>query len=179
MSDITWDLNDNSSGGQWLDTLLANQQELASRLDSANASADEYLASSLTPTYVDASNFTLAGDASAVFEVGRMVRATLGSGYVYAAVSAVSYSGGTGLTTVTLASAVLDNTLSAVSVGILAPGSDGAVPADVVRTTGAQSIAGAKTFTSPVSVGAAVAAGDAVQKAALDEQAAKALFLGT
>lgn len=152
-----------------LNHINANFADIYSRLDSAAASAIEWLANSFTPLFVDASNFTLAGDQTSLHAVGRMVRAHLDSGYVYAAISASSYDGGTELTTVTLGAAVLDDTLDGVELGILTPGADSAVPGDVLRTFGDQSVAGHKDLTGAIlSVAAPTADAHPARKADLD-----------
>lgn len=68
--------------------------------------------------YGSATQFSIASDAS-LYAVGSMVRAKLGSGYVTAAVSAVSVSGAA--VTVTLGAAVLNNTLSEVAFTVKPP----------------------------------------------------------
>ena len=53
-----------------------------------------------TVAKVDANNFTVVGNVASIYNVGRLIRCNGSSSYV-AAVTAVSYSAGTGLTTVT------------------------------------------------------------------------------
>jgi len=53
-----------------------------------------------TVAKVDADNFTVVGNVASIYNVGRLIRCNGSSSYV-AAVTAVSYSSGTGLTTVT------------------------------------------------------------------------------
>lgn len=53
-----------------------------------------------TVAKVDADNFTVVGNVASIYNVGRLIRCNGSSSYV-AAVTAVSYSAGTGLTTVT------------------------------------------------------------------------------
>jgi hypothetical protein len=69
-----------------------------------------------TPTYVSATQFTVAGDQRSTFEVNRRIKATVTAGTVYASISAVVF---TTLTTITLYTSVLDSGLSAVSYGLL------------------------------------------------------------
>lgn len=69
-------------------------------------------------TYVSATQFTIMSMAE-MYPVGRRVRATLASGEVVATISSVSVSGTT--LTVTLGTAVLNNTLSAVAFEVKPP----------------------------------------------------------
>lgn len=81
---------------------------------------DQWIISGLTPTYVSATSFTLSGDQTSDFEVGRRIKTTNSGGTVYSTITATSYSDPN--TTVTIAndeSASLDSGLSAVSLGIL------------------------------------------------------------
>lgn len=125
-----------SAGPQLLERLNPTVLDIYSRLGTAVASCTEWLEGGLTPTYVDDDEFSLAGDATGIFPAGRMVRATLDAGYVHEAVLSSSYDDVAEVTTVTLASGVLDSTLDGVSLGILAPGADSALPTIIgkVRT---------------------------------------------
>ena len=70
------------------------------------------------PTYVSATSFTLAGDQSSTFHVGRRLKTTNTGGTIYSTITAVAY---TSLTTVTVIndSGSLDAGLSAVSYALL------------------------------------------------------------
>lgn len=84
--------------------------------DTAVAAQDEWIASGLTPTYVSATSFTLAGDQTSAFHVGRKVKTTNSGGTIYSKIVTTAYGA---LTTVTVAndSGTLDSGLSAVSYG--------------------------------------------------------------
>lgn len=71
-----------------------------------------------TPTYVSATSFTLVGDQTATFHVGRRVKTTNTGGTVYSTISTSAFSS---VTTVTIVndSGTLDSGLSAVSYGLL------------------------------------------------------------
>jgi len=86
--------------------------------NSVPAALSEWVVTGLTPSYVSATQFTLAGDQTATFQVGQRVRYTLGSGQNTGSITASVYGA---LTTVTLVtdSIPLDNTLSAVDIGFL------------------------------------------------------------
>ncbi len=66
-----------------------------------------------TPTYVGITQFSLVGDQTVLFPVGRRVKALINSGNLYGTISAVVYAS---VTTVTVLwdSGALDNTLSSV-----------------------------------------------------------------
>lgn len=70
------------------------------------------------PTYVGATSFTLAGDQTSDFHVGRRLKTTNSGGTIYSTITAAAY---TTLTTVTVEndSGSLDSGLSAVEYGIL------------------------------------------------------------
>lgn len=90
-------------------------------INDTTASADEWVASGSTPTYVSATSFTLPGDQTAAFHVGRRLKSTVTAGTIYSVISASSYNAGTLLTTVTVVndSGALDSGLSGVSLGML------------------------------------------------------------
>lgn len=71
-----------------------------------------------TPTYVGTTSFTLVGDQSSTFHIGRRVKTTNSGGTIYSTISDVAY---TTLTTVTVVndSGVLDSGLSSVSYSII------------------------------------------------------------
>lgn len=71
-----------------------------------------------TPTYVNGTQFTLVGDQTTNFHIGRRVKATVTAGTVYGTITVSVY---TSLTTITvvLDSGALDSGLSAISYGLL------------------------------------------------------------
>lgn len=116
----------------WLDAAYSYKFILADSLDnpigtydnitgidnSVPAALSEWVVSGLTPSYVSATQFTLAGDQTSLFQVGRRVRYTLGSGQSTGSITASVYAAITTVTVVT-DSIPLDNTLSAVDYGFL------------------------------------------------------------
>lgn len=80
----------------------------------------EWLNYGLTPTRTGAATFTVPGNQTAIFSVGRRVRTFNSGGTVYGTISASAF---TSLTTVTVVtdSGSLDSGLSEVDVGILNP----------------------------------------------------------
>lgn len=84
----------------------------------ALAVSAQWVASTLTPTYVSGTQFTLTGDQTAAFHVGRRLRLMVTAGIVYGKITVSAFSA---LTTVTvlLDSGALDAGLSVVDFGIL------------------------------------------------------------
>ena len=84
-----------------------------------------------TPTYVGATSFTLIGDQTSDFHVGRRIKTTNSGGTIYSLITVSAY---TSLTTVTVVndSGVLDSGLSAVSYGLLTSDNP-SVPGDLTK----------------------------------------------
>lgn len=106
-------------------------------------SVSQWVFSGVTPTYVSANSFTLTGDQTTDFHVGRREQFSVSSGTVYGTITASAY---TSLTTVTMlmdGSDVLDSGLSGINHSILR--------ADHLAepfTNVAETIKGTKTFSS-------------------------------
>lgn len=79
---------------------------------------DQWVASGVTPTYVSATSFTLVGDQTQAFHIGRRLKTTNTAGTIYSRISNSVFGA---LTTVTVVndSGTLDSGLSAVSYGLL------------------------------------------------------------
>lgn len=73
-----------------------------------------------TPTYVSTLTFTLAGDMTGIYTVGRRIRAKVGSSTYYGTVDSSTYTAATGIYT-SLDSGGFTASLSAIAVGILTP----------------------------------------------------------
>lgn len=98
-----------------------------------------------TPTYVSATSFTLVGDQTSTFMVGRRLKTTNSGGTIYSSIVSSAY---TTLTTITVVndSGTLDSGLSAVSYGILSATNTALPPYDgVVNLT---SVSGTNTVTA-------------------------------
>ena len=87
-------------------------------VNDVEGTADQWIASGITPTYISATQFTLPGDQTSAFHVGRRVKCTVTAGTVYGTIATSAYAA---LTTigVTLDSGSLDSGLSAVEYGLL------------------------------------------------------------
>lgn len=94
-------------------------------VNDTTSAVDQWIAGP-APTYVSATSFTLSGDQTTAFHVGRRLKSTNTGGTIYSTTTASTYSGGTGLTTVVVAndSSSLDSGLSAVSYGLLSKSND-------------------------------------------------------
>jgi len=79
------------------------------------------------PTYIGATQFSLVGDQTSTFHIGRRIKATVTAGTVYGRISVSAFAAVTTITVV-LDSGALDSGLSAVSYGLLSAAST-SVPA--------------------------------------------------
>lgn len=106
-------------------------------VNDASLTIDQWVSSGLTPTYVSATQFTLAGDQTSTFHVGRRIKTTNTGGTVYSRITVSAYAA---LTTITVVndSGVLDSGLSAVSYGLLTA-TDPSFPA-IIDGTGAVTV---------------------------------------
>ena len=86
-------------------------------INDTSVSVDQWV-SGATPTYVSATSFTLAGDQTTTYHVGRRLKTTNSGGTIYSTITASAYGA---LTTITVAndSGTLDAGLSAVSYGLI------------------------------------------------------------
>lgn len=115
-------------------------------INDTGSTLDQWVASGVTPTFVSATQFTVPGDQTSAFAVGRRVKCTVTAGTVYGRISASVFAA---LTTVTvvLDSGALDSGLSAVQLGLLTP--------DNSSIPGVKLAAGEWTFSNGLIVGSA------------------------
>jgi hypothetical protein len=87
-------------------------------INDATISLDQWVSSGLTPTYVSATSFTLAGDQTSNFQVNRRLKTTNTAGTIYSTITASAFAA---VTTVTVVndSGSLDSGLSSVSYSLL------------------------------------------------------------
>jgi hypothetical protein len=92
-------------------------------INDTTTTQDQWLPFTGTPTYVSATSFTLVGDQTSTFGVGRRVKTTNTGGTVISTITASTFGA---VTTVVVAndSGTLDSGLSAVSYGLLSSASD-------------------------------------------------------
>jgi hypothetical protein len=91
-----------------------------SATNDTTVTVDQWQASGFTPTYVSATSFTVTGDRTSTFQVGRRIKSVNTGGTIYSTITVSAYAS---VTTVTVVndSGTLDSGLSAVSVGLLTP----------------------------------------------------------
>lgn len=102
-----------------------------SGINDTTTSADQWL-SGPAPTYISATSFSLVGDQTSTFSVGRRVKTTNTGGTVYGTITASTFGAVTTVTVVNDSSS-LDSGLSAVSYGLLSKSND-ALPRGVFPT---------------------------------------------
>lgn len=90
-----------------------------SGVNDTSSTASEWTSSGLTPTYISATQFSVVGDQTAIFQVNRRVRTTNTGGLIYGRITVTSF--GAGITTVTVVNDTgsMDAGLSAVAYGFL------------------------------------------------------------
>lgn len=88
-------------------------------INDASVSQSQWVQSGLTPTYISATSFSLVGDQTAIFHVGRRLQTLNTSGLIYSTIATSTF--GAGVTTITTVndSGVLDLGLSQVSYGLI------------------------------------------------------------
>lgn len=99
------------------DVVIKTEDNIPGANDSTST-ADQWVASGLTPTYVSATSFTLVGDQTTAFHVGRRLKTTNSGGTIYSTITVSAYAAVTTITVVN-DSGTLDSGLSAVSYGLL------------------------------------------------------------
>lgn len=85
----------------------------------------EWLLYSAAPTYVSSTSFTVVGNQTALFHVGRRVKSTVSGGTAYSTITATSYSAPDTTVTVVNDSTALDAGLSVVYYGLLSGSGSG------------------------------------------------------
>jgi hypothetical protein len=85
------------------------------------STSSQWIALGVTPTYLTATTFSLAGDQTTTLQTNRRIQTNNSGGFVHSTVVSSSYSAGSGLTTVTISndSGSLDAGLASVNYGIL------------------------------------------------------------
>lgn len=88
-------------------------------INDASVSQSQWVQSGLTPTYISATSFSLVGDQTAIFQVGRRLQTLNTSGLIYSTIDTSTF--GAGVTTITTVndSGVLDLGISQVSYGLI------------------------------------------------------------
>jgi len=94
---------------------------------STSAAVSEWLVSPYVVSFSNGTTFTVSGDVTSVYQVGRRVRATIGSGNLYGTISSSVFAVGTTTVIVRWDSGAIDGTLTAVDYSLLS-GTNSAVP---------------------------------------------------
>lgn len=100
-------------------------------INDTSSSQSEWV-SGPTPTFVSATQFTLAGDQTGTFTNARRMKFSVTAGTVYGNVTSVSFAVGTTTVNVAFDSGALDSGLTAVSYSLIAP-SNSSISADYVN----------------------------------------------
>jgi len=87
-------------------------------INDTSSSVDQWLVSGLTPTYVSATQFTLVGDQTTAFHVGRRIKLLVSAGTIYGTITASAYGAVTTITVKT-DSGTIDAGISQVSIGLI------------------------------------------------------------
>ncbi len=121
----------------------------------SSSSFGEWTATGLTPTYQSTTSFTVPGNQTLVFAANGRVKTINTGGTIYSTIQSVSYSAGTGLTTIVVASdsGTLDSGLSSVAVSFLNP-SNPSIPGEYMAFNSPVSLVAAST----VNIGAQASA---------------------
>lgn len=90
-----------------------------SGVNDASVSQSEWVVSGFTPTYINATSFSVPGDQTAVLQVNRRLRTTNTSGLIYSTITNSVFASGITTVTVLNDSGVLDAGISVISYGLL------------------------------------------------------------
>lgn len=90
-------------------------------INDTSVTIDQWVASGIVPTYVSATQFTLPGDQTSAFAVGRRLKLTVTAGTVYGRITVSAFAALTTVTVVLDGSGALDSGLSTVEYGLLTP----------------------------------------------------------
>lgn len=104
-----------------------------SGINDTSVAQDEWVGGT-TPTYISATSFSVTGDQSSTYHIGRRLKSTNTGGTIYSTITAVAYSS---VTTVTVAndSGTLDSGLSAVSYSLISGLAVSSLPVGRVTAT--------------------------------------------
>jgi hypothetical protein len=119
---------------------------------SSTTTGIEWTASGLTPVYISATQFSVAGDQTSILVVSRRLKVIVSTGSIYGTITVTSYAAG--FTTVTFAgdSVALDSSISAYSFGTLSP-VNSSIPKTYTDGWGGTATGAVNTFAINVSPG--------------------------
>jgi len=130
-----------------------------SGVNDTTVAADQWVVYQGVPTYVSATSFTVPGDQTQIFQVGRRVKTTNTGGTAYGTITNSVYSAPNTTVTVENTSGVLDSGLSSVSYGLISVLDTSLPPGRLLRTLVYSRIAGVQNVSinggAPSTTGAA------------------------
>ena len=109
-------------------------------INDTSVSIDQWV-SGAAPTFISTTSFTLAGDQTSTYTIGRRLKLTVTAGTVYGRILTSAYAALTTITLVMDGSQVLDSGLSAVSYGLLT-NDVLSIPERIATTTGTDTYIG-------------------------------------
>lgn len=100
------------------DVVVRTEDNVSGINDNTAPSLDQWQASGVTPTYVSGTSFTLTGDQTSIFHIGRRLKSSVTAGTIYSSITNSVFGA---VTTITVSndSGSLDSGLSSVSYGLL------------------------------------------------------------
>lgn len=149
----------NSQGAVWLPggvaykLVIKNEFGLVQRtidnvsgINDTTVTVDQWIPYPGPPTYISATSFSVVGDQTQSFQVGRRIKSVNTAGTVYSTITASTYGAPNTIVTVVNDSGVLDAGLSQVSYGLISP-LDGSLPGGRLLNVRVFSTAGTATYT--------------------------------
>lgn len=98
-----------------------SRDNVSAVIQPVTSSVSEWVAVSLTPTYLNSTQFSVIGDATSIFTTGRRLQIVQGTGTIYATVSSSLLSLGATTVTIVFDTTAIDSSISSIYVGILEP----------------------------------------------------------
>lgn len=102
-----------------------------SGINDTTVAIDQWVVYQATPTYISATSFSVSGDQTGIFQVGRRIKSTNTGGVVYSTIRSSVYTAPNTVVTVTNDSGVLDAGLSAVSYGLISAQNSSILPSGI------------------------------------------------
>lgn len=96
-----------------------------------SVAVDQWSLYPAAPTYISATSFSVTGDQTQIFQVGRRLKTQNTGGLVYSTITGVSYSAPNTTVTVASATGALDAGLSQVSYGLISAGENTSLPGGI------------------------------------------------
>lgn len=135
---VVFDANGNS----------VSSQDNLSNSPSVTSTSPQFVTQTTVPTYVSSTQFTVSGNLTASYTPGTRVQAAVSGGNIYGTITAATSGGTPIITTVTVAwdNTALNNSLTAVALGVLPAGMPTASPVQPTLTLTAATVTFAPTI---------------------------------